>query len=111
MRSLEPNVALFLSKSDVRKIVREELAPLITATNLLAMNAAEATAKLNMLTKQVGKVRTEVTNLKERFEALEAAIANNPVHADVVAAIENLSTAIQGVDAVIPDAAPPGDPS
>lgn len=99
-------MGLLLSKADVRKILREELKPIIEATNLLAMNAAEATAKLNELIAQAGKIRSEVTNLKERFVALEEAIENNPVHADVVVALGNLEAAIKGVDDVIPDAPP-----
>lgn len=73
------------------------------------MTTAQAVEKITMLTEQVGKVRSEVTNLKERFEALEDVVANNPVHNDVVVAIENLGAAIQGVDAVIPDA--PANPA
>lgn len=104
-------VPLFLSKADVRKILREEGRPfleslnnLATAIERLVMTQAELTAKLDMFVTQVTKAHTEITTkLKELMDAIEA----QPVNAEVQRAVERLATAIQAQDDIIPDAPPP----
>lgn len=62
----------------------------------------DATTKLNVLTDQVGKIKTEV-------EALKAASENMETTPEFDSALDRLGTALQGVDELNADAPVPGD--
>jgi hypothetical protein len=78
----------------------ETKAPLnfiIKKLNQIIMTQAEAAQKLNTALTQIGKVKTEVEKLKE------AAQNAGNVSPELQAAIDGVSSAIQGVDDINPD--------
>lgn len=96
-------MGLFVTEAKLRRILREELRPIIEKTNQLAMTQAELATFLANLKDQAVKARSEIL---ARFDQLDEAIRNNPVHADVSTAAENLRVALQQVDDLVPDAPP-----
>jgi len=72
----------------------------------ILMNQAELAQTLKDLTAQLQKANTE---LQAKIKALTDAINNNTgdVPQEVVDAANALKVAVQGVDDIVPDAAPP----
>lgn len=68
--------------------------------NFIQMTQAEAAQKLTEVANQLGKVRTEVQAL------VDAANNEQNISAELQAAIENVSAAVQGVDDINPDEVP-----
>ena len=122
-------MALFLSKRDVRRIVREELAPLAGALDALSQSQqtwfgilltrlstiniqlqtimatqAELAAELAAKTTQIRKAIDEINT---RLAALQEQINNAPVTPELRAAADALATAVQAADDIVPDAPPP----
>ena len=102
-------MSFFLSKRDVRAIVREELAPLLT--HLININnrlnimptQAELTEQLTAKTAQVRKAIDEITT---RLAALEEAVRNSPATPELTAAVAALGVAVQAAYYIVPDAPP-----
>ncbi len=80
------------TKADIKRII---------------MNQAQELAALQALTTQVGKANDEVL---AKLKALQDTIDNNPVSPEVEAAVAALTTAVQKVDDIVPDAPTPPTP-
>lgn len=121
---------LFLSKRDLREIVREELRPIMatllaiserlstqqTTLNKIIMTQAELKAALDAADEKVAKIQTEQTARfttqseliaaqTAEIQALKDALANGGMTSpEVDASLARLSTNLQAFDDTIPDA-------
>ena len=102
----------FLSKHDVRQVVREELQLVEEQIiNILMANQTELAAELKALKTQVDKVAKEQGDrfdmLTAKIAELERTIQQGEVTPEVTAALAEVKTALDALDATIPDAPPP----
>ncbi len=104
-------MGLFLSKRDVRNVLREELAPinslLLTANTKLIQIMATQAEIAQAIRDHTATVRKAVDEVLAKIAMLEEAVRNNPPAQEVADAVQALGVAVRAADDVVPDAPPP----